>query len=96
MIWERIITMNENNIRGSQQTSSDPKMPGEGFDDSKLKEYLRVVKPRRSLRGVNDEDMWAIISNVQKFYRKQYDLEVARFRAILAEKDREIEKLRNR
>lgn len=77
------------------QAAGQFKMPGGGMDDQKIKDYLRTVKPRRVLRGINDEDMWTIISNVQKFYEKQYEMEKARFEAILAEKDREIFNLRN-
>ena len=77
------------------QAAGQFKMPGGGMDDQKIKDYLRTVKPRRVLRGINDEDMWTIISNVQKFYEKQYEMEKARFEAILAEKDRENFNLRN-
>ena len=77
------------------QTVSQFKMPGGGMDDQKIRDYLRAVKPRRVFRGINDEDMWTIVSNVQKFYEKQYEMEKARFEAILAEKDREIFNLRN-
>ena len=79
---------------GAARPVSQYKMPGGGMDDQKLKDYLKAVKPRRVFRGVNDEDMWAIISNVQKFYEKQYETEKARFEAVLAEKDREIFNLR--
>lgn len=85
-------------VRPGAQAGAAPvsqyKMPGGGMDDQKLKDYLKTVKPRRVFRGVNDEDMWAIISNVQKFYEKQYETEKARFEAVLAEKDREIFNLR--
>lgn len=60
------------------------------IDDTRIKEYLRAVKPRKSFRGVNEEDMWTIVANVQKFYQKEFETEKARFEAIIQEKDREI------
>lgn len=71
-----------------------PKPISRKMDDAKIKEYLQKVKPRRSFRGVNDEDMWTIVANVQKFYQKEFDMQVARFEAVLEEKDREIYNLR--
>ena len=71
-----------------------PKQFSPKMDDAKIKEYLQKIKPRRTFRGINDEDMWTIVANVQKFYQKEYDMQVARFQAILEEKDREIYNLR--
>ena len=39
--------------------------------DYEIKNYLNTVKPHKSFRGIREDDMWTIISNVQKYYHEK-------------------------
>lgn len=39
--------------------------------DYELMKYLANVRPSRSFRGIREDDMWTIISNVQKYYHEK-------------------------
>lgn len=54
--------------------------------DYEIKNYLNTVKPHKAFRGIREDDMWTIISNVQKYYHEKTE----RIRAIYQEKNNNI------
>lgn len=52
----------------------------ENDPDREIKEYLNTVKPHKRLFGIQEEDMWTIISNVQKYYHEKAERIIAEYK----------------
>lgn len=60
-------------------------------------EVFKTLKFRKKLiGGVDEMDVWKKLDLVQKEYRSAYEMQEERYKALLAERDEEIESLRNK
>lgn len=60
-------------------------------------EVFKTLKFRKKLiGGVDEMDVWKKLDLVQKEYRSAYEMQEERYKALLAERDAEIEYLKNK
>lgn len=60
-------------------------------------EVFKTLKFRKKLiGGVDEMDVWKKLDLVQKEYRSAYEMQEERYKALLAERDVEIESLKNK
>lgn len=60
-------------------------------------EVFKTLKFRKKLiGGVDEMDVWKKLDLVQKEYRSAYEMQEERYKALLAERDEEIESLKNK
>ena len=60
-------------------------------------EVFKTLKFRQKLiGGVDEMDVWKKLDLVQKEYRSAYEMQEDRYKALLAERDAEIESLKNK
>lgn len=50
-------------------------LPEPGRDD--ISEYITSVHFRKKLFGVSEEDLWAVVSNIQKYYEAKAEKDAA-------------------
>lgn len=63
--------------------------------ETKIAEYIESLKPRRKLFGIDEESLWVIVSNIQKYYEQRYsetEVLLAQLREDNAKKDQLIAK----
>ena len=60
-------------------------------------EVFKTLKFRKKLiGGVDEMDVWKKLDLVQSTYRSAYEMQEERYKALLAERDAEIESLKNK
>ena len=60
-------------------------------------EVFKTLKFRKKLiGGVDEMDVWKKLDLVQKEYRSAYEMQEERYKALLVERDAEIEYLKNK
>ncbi len=70
-------------------------MSARNMDD--VAEVFKTLKFRKKLvGGVDEMDVWKKLDLVQKEYRSAYEMQEERYKALLAERDAEIEYLKNK
>lgn len=64
--------------------------------DEELIEYIKKLRFRRRLLGIDEKELWTVISNIQKFYaRKNLENEI-RYKTLIEERDHKITELTER
>lgn len=70
-------------------------MSARNMDD--VAEVFKTLKFRKKLiGGVDEMDVWKKLDLVQSAYRSAYEMQEERYKALLAERDAEIEYLKNK
>ena len=62
--------------------------------DQKVQDYLANVHFRHSIIGINKVDVWQVIQNVEKYYRKKMELNNAEKDAVIRTQSEELDKMR--
>ena len=39
--------------------------------DAEITEYIRSIRFKKKLMGIDEEDLWIVVSNIQKYYEKK-------------------------
>ena len=72
-------------------------MPVSARNMEDVAEVFKTLKFRKKLiGGVDEMDVWKKLDLVQKEYRSAYEMQEERYKALLAERDEEIESLKNK
>jgi len=62
--------------------------------DKELVDYINSLRFHHHIFGIDERELWIVISNVQKFYaRKNLENEI-KYKALIEERDKIIKKLR--
>lgn len=62
--------------------------------EQELIDYIKNLKFKHHAIGIDEKEVWIVVSNIQKFYaRKNLENEI-KLKALIEERDEEIEKLR--
>jgi tetrahydromethanopterin S-methyltransferase subunit F len=59
--------------KGTTEEINEKIMPAQ----DEITKYIRSVQLRKQLFGVNEEDLWTVVSNIQKHYEKKADHDAA-------------------
>ena len=63
--------------------------------DQELIDYIKTLKFKHKIFGIDEKEIWTVVSNIQKFYSlKELKLEM-KYKGILEEQEKEIERLKN-
>ena len=61
--------------------------------EQELIDYIRKLRFRHHLIGIDEKEVWIVVSNIQKYYaRKNLENEI-KYKALLEEREQEIERL---
>lgn len=64
--------------------------------EQELIDYIKKLRFRHHVIGIDEKEVWIVISNIQKFYaRKNLENEI-KYKALIEERDNEIKKLKER
>ena len=62
--------------------------------DKELVDYIKKLKFKHRIFGVDEKEIWTVVSNIQKYYtRKDLELKI-KYKTLLEERENEIASLR--
>ena len=64
-----------------------------GIEDRKIIEDFKHVKFRHKLFGVNEEDVWALIAKIERYYETKYESESYQAKQEIAELKSQLERM---
>lgn len=62
--------------------------------EEKISRYLETVKIKHTLMGLDEKEVWILVSNIQKFYRQQLETEKEKSDAVVSAMQKEIAELK--